>query len=331
MNINGNIIKKLTEIQEKELKKPNSEFFDYNKFLLFSLALSTKKVPVLNSLIKEHKFSEREIERYISKLSSEGLFSQTDTILLKKITGKYESKNYEQEIEEIVIHFNRVANKRSRTSKSVVDKIKSLLKTDEYVVRDFKKINLYFSRLWSRDPKMSQYVNMDTFFRTTKFDEKLNKANDFFDELNSYKKETKKLCQHFRQMIIMEFFQRNRLISSNQCAITNNMTCEDMPLHLQSLIIHWLKLDYTIDEIIETIEGTIENWSKTPKFAKHISLNKILDEKFPLRCSAVQNLKEKGKILKSGVSAVEDWINKDKKEDSIDAWVEENKKEITNE
>lgn len=322
MNINGIIIKKLNEIQEKESKKIDSEFFNYNKFLLFSLALSTKKTPVLNSLIKEQNFSEREIEKYISKLSAEGLFSQTDAMLMKKITGNYESKNYEQEIDEIITHFNRVANKRSRASKSVKDKIISLLKTNEYVVKDFKKVNLYFSRLWSRDPKMSQYVNMDTFFRLTKFDEKLNKANDFFDELNSYKKETKKLCQHFKQMIIMEFFQRNRLITSNQCPKTENLTCDDMPLHLQSLIIHWLKLNYTIEEIIETIEGTIENWSKTPKFSKHISLNKILDEKFPLRASAVQNLKEKGKILKSGVSAVEDWINK---EDSIDAWVEESK------
>ena len=326
MNINGTIIKKLNNIQNKEFSKQNAEFFTYNKFLLFSLALSTKKAPVLNSLIKEQNFSEREIEKYIAKLSAEGLFSQSDAQLIKKMTGKYESKNYEQEIEEIVLHFNRVANKRSRVSKTVSDKITSLLKTEEYTIQDFKKVNLYFTRLWSRDPKMSQYVNMDTFFRLTKFEEKLNKANDFFDELNSYKKETKKLCLKFRQMIIMEFFQRNRLISSNQCDNVQQMTCDDMPLQLQSILVHWLKQGYTIEEIIETIEGTVENWSKTPKFAKHISLNKILDEKFPDRANAVTNLKQKGKILKSGVSAVESWINKGKEEKSIDAWLLEGDK-----
>ena len=337
MNINGNIVKKLSDIQQKEMLKSSSEYFDYNKFLLFAMALSTKKSTVVNSLIQEQNFSEREIEIYISRLAKEELLTKDDEKLIKKINGKYKSKNYEQEIEEIVEHFNRVANKRLRVSKSVSAKLLALLKTENYEIKDFKKVSLYFTKLWSVDPKMSQYVNMDTFFRFTKFEEKLNKANEYFDELNYYKEDTKKLCKEFKSMINMEFIQRNKLISSNHCA-TENISCENIPLQLQSIVIHWLKQDYKIDEIIETVNGTIENWSKNPKFAQYISLNKILDEKFPDRASAVKRLKEKGKILKSGVSSVENWINKDKKHeekiqdveiieekskkiDEIDAWI----------
>lgn len=324
MNINGNIVKKLAEIQLKESQKSNSEFYDFNKFMLFAMAISTKKTTVINSLIQEQNFSEREIEEYLSKLNKEELLSKDDSKLIKRINGKYKSKNYEQEIDEIVNHFNRVANKRMRVSKTVTEKLTSLLKTEKYEVRDFKKVSLYFTKLWSVDPKMAQYVNMDTFFRLTKFEEKLNKANDFFDELNFYKKETKKICQEFKSMINMEFIQRNKLISSNYCA-TENVSCENMPLQLQTIIIHWLKQNYSTEDIILTITGTIEQWSKKPELAQYISINKILDEKFPQRALAVKRLLDKGKILKSGVLSVENWIHQDKETSDLDSWLQKGK------
>jgi len=312
LNINGNIIKKLSEIQNKELQKASSEHYNNNNFLLFAISLSSKKSTVVNALIQELNLSEREIEIYISKLAKEEILSKDDEKLIKKINGKYKSKNYEQEIDEIIEHFNRVANKRVRSSKPVIQKLTSLLKTEKYEIKDFKKVNLYFTRLWSVQPNMAQYVDMNTFFRLTKFEEKLSKANDFFDELNSYKKETKKLCQEFKSMIHIEYIQRNKLISSS-----NGDSCEDIPLQLQTLVIHWLKQNYTIDEIIDTISGTAEQWSKKANFSQYISFSRILNEKFPDRANAVKRLKDKGKILKTGVSSVENWINKDKKEEHI--------------
>ena len=63
--------------------------------------------------------------------------------------------------------------------------------------------------------------------------------------------------------------------------------CNELPLALQNTIIHWLE-SYDIDTIINTIENTILAWEKHYIYKNHISISKILDNRFPERVLAVR-------------------------------------------
>lgn len=304
MNINSTIITKILDIQ-KEKKSKDNDYYNYNKFLVFILSLQNKKAATINALLKELSFKEEEIKEYIKTLKEEGLLSVEDISFVEKLNGNFKSKNFKQEMEEILAHLNRVAKKRFTLNKETEKRLKSLLETGNYIVSDFKKLHVYFNKTWGADPKMAMYLRPQTLYNQ-KFDNRVQESQSFFDELNEYKKQIQKICGHFPQLISMEIYPKDKLIAE-ESQQTKNL-CQEMPLSLQTTIVHWLKMNYTETQIIEVIEGTIEQWSKKPELAKHISISKILDNRFPERAQAVERLKNKGMILKSGVVAAEAWL-----------------------
>ena len=308
MNLNGPSIKFLIELQKTKRREDNY-YFNYNRFLSFSLALYTRKQTVISSLIKELKLKEEELDLYIETLKKEELISTEDIKILGKASRSIKSKDFSNEIEEIITHLNHAADRNFRISKDTKTRIKNLLTTGKYNVSDFKKVNVYFTKIWGPNPEMSKYLRPATLYNT-KFETRLEEADMFFEELNKYEKAIQKICNKFHTLISMEVYPKDKLIASETQIVED--FCSEIPLSLQTGIIHWLKMGYSEEKIIQTIEVTIDNWSKKPELAKHISISKILDQKFPDRVKAVERILSKAGIKqhKSGVIEAEEWLKR---------------------
>jgi len=309
MKLTGLTTKKLLEYQLK--KGVKTEFYKANRFLLFCFALNNKTRTVISALISSEKYTELEIAEYIKTLRSMELLQKPDEVTLNKISKDYKSKDYDQEIAEIVAHFNRVSNKKSKATKALVSVFRNLLTSGNYTVKDFKTVSLYYTRQWSEDPFMSKFVTLTSFFRPTKFEEKLEQSREYFQKLNEKQKELDKFCKVFKNRIKQEYFQKNETLESNSTCGISAFKCDNMPLQLQESIVHWLNIGFDIDVIINTIEVTIDSWSKNPKFAPHISLKKILDNRFPDRELAVSKKIENATKHRSGISVVDAWSKKE--------------------
>lgn len=280
MKINAEIMSSLIKTQEEKAKE--SEFFNNNKFLLFSLALLTKTSTVINTLITESSYQIEEIQSYVSTLIDLELFTIEDRKVLDRVSKAKDKKNFNNEIEEILTHLNKLTKRKFSLNSAREKRIKVLLEKG-FSVRDFKGVNLYFTKTWGSDSNMKKYVRPETLYNT-KFETRVEDSRAFFETFNLYQNDIKKLCDRFHKLLEVEIYHQNKLLSSD---IEKDL-CNELPLALQNTIIHWLELDYDIDTIITTIENTILAWEKHYIYKNHISISKILDSRFPERVVAVK-------------------------------------------
>jgi len=311
LNLNSSTLKSLIDLQKEKRQESENYYFDYNRFISFSLALSSKKQTVLNTLIKELNMKEEEVILYSETLKDNGFLNAEDIKILQKANGKVKSKDFSLEIEEIITHLNHAADRNFRISKDTKTRIKNLLLSGSFSVSDFKKVNVYFTKIWGSNPEMSKYLRPQTLYNG-KFETRLEEAEQFFEGLSKYQKDIEKICHKFHRLISMEIYPKNKLIASETQIVED--FCSELPLSLQTSIIHWLEKGYSVEEITNVIEITIDNWSKKPELEKHISISKILDQKFPERAAAVKRIlsKKKETIHKSGVIEAEEWLKNKK-------------------
>jgi uncharacterized phage protein (TIGR02220 family) len=315
LNINASSLKEIITIQKEKRRAKGNYYFDYNRFLSFSLALSLKKQTVISTIVKELNMKEEELELYKSILAENSLINSEDLKLIEKITTKSTTKikNFSLEIEEIIQHLNRATGRNFRISKDNEKRIKTLLSSNKFTVSDFKKVNVYFTKIWSSNPDMAKYLRPATLYNS-KFETRLEESEFFFEELNKYEKTIQNICHEFHSIISLEVYGENRLIASETQVIED--FCNELPISLQESIIHWIKKGYTEEQIIEVIKITKDSWSKKPELEKHISVSKILDQKFPERAKIVERIlsKQNESTHKTGVISAEDWLKQKEKE-----------------
>lgn len=312
MKINGEITNKLIKLQKEN--KDNSNYFHDNKFLIFSLGLLGGTSTIMSNIFEELSYKTDEIQEYVKILKENNLFDSTDEKILSRIGKSKETRNnLNEELEEIINHLNTLTNRNLKINSAREKRIKALFNSGKYNVRDFKAVNLYFTKLWGNDSKMKQYITPETLYNN-KFDSRLEQAREFFNNFNKHQKEIHKLCGKFHKLVEVEIYPQYKLLASD---IREKDLCKELPLQLQSTIVHWLDLNYDIETIINTIEITIESWSKNPIYKNHISISKILDSKFPERVLVVQKKlsKEKTFTLKDSQASVNNWLEKIKQKE----------------
>ncbi len=312
MNINTTSLLKLINIQKE---RKTSEYFNQNKFLLFAFSFLTKKGTVQKCLIDELSFKIEEVQEYILLLKEGGYLSAEDLETFNKaVKAKNpEKKDFKEEMNEIINHINFLTNSRMTLTDDRKEYILKLLNSGKYTVSDIKAVNLYFTFEWGNNPTMKKYIRPETLYNKS-FPSRLDAAKTFFDEIKKYDKEISKLCKTFYKMIELEIYPKRSLLASE--VDVQQGFCSQLPVSLEQTIIHWLKSNYSIEDIINTIQVTVDNWSKNPELSKHISMSKILDIKFPERAAAVKRILEKQQSnerkIKPGVSYAEDWLNRKK-------------------
>lgn len=160
---------------------------------------------------------------------------------------------------------------------------------------------------------MKEYITPDTLYNT-KFDSRLEKAKEFFDTFKKHEPSIKKMCEKFHKLFEMEIYPKHKLLSE-EIVLLDDLYYE-IPMDLQATIVHWLELGYTVEELMNTIEITIDSWSKKEELKAHISISKILDSKFPDRIKVAKKLFDKQHLpkLKESQSKVNDWLLRNKGE-----------------
>lgn len=290
MKLTGEITSKLIEIQNvNSLKSP---YFYENRFVLFCFSLYTETGTIVNMLIEDLKISEEELNVYVNILKEEKLFDIKDEKTLKKKT-KSEKHDFKNEMEEIINHLNSLTGKRIGLNAVREKTIKSLLITGKYLVEDFKAVNTHFFNCWNNNPNMKQYIRPETLYNS-KFEGRVEEAKETLLKIERYKDEIYMVYNKFNEEQGINLLTYKDTISST---IKNSIT-------------HWLDKGYTIDDLLITIEETINSWKNNEKFKNHISIERILDEKFPEREKIAKKLKDKKALpnIKESNMAINDWI-----------------------
>lgn len=96
-----------------------------------------------------------------------------DIIISNNTYNKNTKNNTDNNIKEVIDHFNQVTNSKSKGTKEVLANIEFLLKT--YSVAEIKKvIDFIANDNWYIENK---YVTLSTIFKRTKFNDKFERAN----------------------------------------------------------------------------------------------------------------------------------------------------------
>lgn len=314
MNINSTNLSKLIHIQNSH---KTSEYFNQNKFILFTLSFLTKKGTVQKCLIDELSFKMEEIQEYMKLLKEENLLTSEDTETFNKaIKAKpSDKKDFKEQMTELLDHLNFLTNTKLTLTEDRKKIMMKLLASEKYSLSDIKYVNLYFTMIWGSDPAMKKYVRPETLYNQ-KFESRLEESKMFFDEIKKYEKDISKLCKTFYKLIELEIYPTRRLLASE--VDIQQGSCSQLPVNLEKTIIHWLTSGYSIDDIINTIQVTIDTWSKKQEYAQHISISKILDMKFPERAAAVKRItanKNTERKLKDGVKFAQSWLERKQEEE----------------
>lgn len=295
MKLTGEITAKIIQIQNENSSK--SAYFYENRFLLFCFSLYTEIGTVVNMTLEELDFSEEEITEYIKTLKDEKLFDIKDEKTLKK-KSKSEKHDFKNEMEEIINHLNSLTGKRIGLNASREKTIKSLLVSGKYSVEDFKAVNTHFFNCWNNNPNMKQYIRPETLYNS-KFDTRIEEAKETLLKIERYKDEIYMIYNKFNEEQGINLLTYKDNISST---IKNSIT-------------HWLDNGYTIEDLLITIEETINSWKHNDKLKNHISIERILDEKFPEREKIAKKLKNKKGLpnIKESEHSINEWIEKNSK------------------
>jgi uncharacterized phage protein (TIGR02220 family) len=258
---------------------------DNQKLLSFTLSFLSQKQIIINTIITELDISKNELEEFSKILIDLEILKKQD---LKLIKIKTKVKK-EESAKEIIEHL-KITTKKKRLELNVKreTRINNLLL--KYTKEDFEKVNIYFTKDWGSKSKMKKYLTPDTLYNE-KFPLRVEEAQNYFEELETFKEELYRLCQNYYKLIQQEMPKENDI-------------CNNMPIDIHNALVHWLSNGYNMDQIERTLNATILQWSKKQELKNYISLSKILDNKFPQR----ERVAKKINNLKPGVSAINEWL-----------------------
>jgi len=285
MTLNVPKIEKILEIEEKNNIKER-------ELLNIILILNTKTLSIIGFLLK--KYPKEVLNTYIEILNTYNFLSKEHLNIIKKATKIKEQKkeiiNNDSILEDIINHLNELTSSKRKLTEQRKKIINKWLNKG-YSKEDFFKVNIYFNSLWKDNANMEQYIKPETLYNG-KFENRLEEANFFFNKLNKYKSDIKEIFIFFETS-----YKKFITIDSDLLFLEN--------LDKTKLILFWLE-KYSKEDIELIIYKTIEQWSKKENLISFISLEKILDNKFPERFNVI---KSKFKKNNESISALEDWFN----------------------
>jgi uncharacterized phage protein (TIGR02220 family) len=298
---------RLTYLKDLYSQK-NDMPIEFNKALTLVLAIGYETGSVIAHLVRTLNISQDELTSFIHILKEESFLSSKELSALRTAYKLLKSKNVKEDninelIRVIIDDFNKTMGKKLKGDKNTKTRLKVLLEQG-FTVENFKRVHRYFLKKWGSDLNMKIYLRPSTLYNG-KFNIRVEEANEYYARLDKYENEIKKLINNFLDLAILDSYSKDKQI------ISIDSIYKDLPLNLQESIVFWLEKGYTLETIITTVRLTADSWSKKPELKPHISLNKILDSKFPSRVSVVQRLIQKSsKQHKSGVEQVNKWLKK---------------------
>lgn len=267
-----------------------------NRMLLFAFALNTGTGTIVKTLQEELKIKENDIEKYMNFFNDKDLITKKDNELISKLdkTKLVNKVDYEEEIINIINDLNNIC----KTNKKITEPRKVLVAQwlrKGYKAEQFNFVHEYFYSKWGNDPQMSEYLKPETLYNL-KFPSRVE------DSENAYKEIVEKHDSIYA--IFNAFYDTyNRVFNLE----ARNVFI--IPVDIQNKIAFWLRTT-SIEDLIMVIESSIKDWSLKPELVPYISLDKILDQKFPARLSIAKKKADSLNLLpnKTSNDAVNNWL-----------------------
>lgn len=193
------------------------------------------------------------------------------------VSRKLENKDkFTKEINDIENDFKKY--KEISLTEDTKERIKALLSSKLYSVNDFKLVNLYFFKKWSKEINMMEYLKPDTLYNE-KFDKRLEEAKESQDKYSKIENEIKEIKKIEDKIT----FDKGRT------------TYEIVPLDILNKV-HIVLMDYNLDDVLKVI-----NFYDLP-------IEKSLDNKFANRLAIVKKEEEKkeNNYKKETIEIIED-------------------------
>lgn len=283
MRVTNNILLKIIKIQEE------NEIAN-NKLLLIVMSLNNFSEAAIKSILNTSTKEENEF--YLNLLTKEDILTIKDTKLLYKLLNKKmtSKKNIQITInkEAIIDHLNNLLGTKLRMTKGREVLIEKWY-NKEYLEEDFFKVNTYYYFLWKDDPKMHRYIRPETLYNG-KFESRVEEANSFFADIEEHLQE-------------IEIIKSEYSKAYEKYVTKSNLNNSD--LNIDKLIVFWLK-KFSLEDILLTINMSIEEWSKNINLRDKIFLEKLLDQKFPERLKVSLSRKSISH-LSSGMQILKEW------------------------
>jgi len=200
---------------------------------------------------------------------------------------KEKEKELIEEANKIIQHLNKILNKRYKTE-TYLSIILSLLKKG-YSYKDFVNVHLYYLYRWGLSNKMSPYLRPKTLYN--KFDERVYEANVFWERLKNYKNEIEYILNTFYKLEQIYFEKTLKKGKKQEEINVKTLISYVQTIEKRSIIASWLEKGYSVEDISFTISIYFEKYGTDEKILPHITLEKILDEKFPKRFEGAKKIK----------------------------------------
>jgi len=266
------------------LRKIFENYGHNNELLIFLLGVyaAKSKVSPIKYLFEEMSIDIDTAKRALIDLE---ILSNNDLKTIEKIQSAQvnitiSENEYETSIQNIINHLKGLKKSRLDITANRKALIKKWLNKG-YSEEDFMAVNSYFFHLWKNDPKFSRYIKPETLYNE-KFPNRVETAREFYSSYNEYKAEIKSIIHSYEEVY-------------KECMhIEPSIDRASIPL--QSAIVLLLNNGYSKEDIVFVVESSVRSWSKKPEIAPYISLEKILDNKFPDRLRAAKAFKQKKNI-----------------------------------
>jgi len=240
-----------------------------------------------------------DLPMYVDVLERSQLLTKEDRVLANKsinLSSSFIKEDVSIDLpKKIIDNLNLVSGSRYGKSKQSTNTILAKISLG-YSFEDFRLVNLYFTKLWTEDPSMKKYIRPSTLYNG-KFEERVVVAREFTSSFQEKKIELGEIAKSIFKPIASI---NSPLLPSEitmQTAMDREEFVDFFSLKAVELLVFWLNKNYTSTQIKETIVSSIEVWAKQTRLLGLISIEKVLDDKFPQRVMAVSKLNSKKSAL----------------------------------
>ncbi len=264
-----------------------------NKMLLFALALNTGVGTIVKAIQEELSIKEEDIDKFITFYNEKELMTKKDLEIISKLekTKIIVKVDFNNEIENILNDLNNIC----KTNKKITEARKLLITQwlrKGYTAEQFNYVHYYFHSKWGKDPQMAEYLKPETLYNT-KFPVRVEDAETAYKSLKENNDSINRVFNSFYD-------------TYNEVFNLDNKRSFFIPIEIQTAIAFWLKTS-TEEELINVITYSIREWSVKPELIPYISMEKILDNKYPDRLR-VANKKLNLLPNKSANESVDNWL-----------------------
>ena len=305
---------KLSLKMYKEVKENSIQNIDNQLLTELLLIIANKNQTILKYFFEQSFNSNKELfDKYLSVLLDKNFLSKKDMeFVLKSLKVKIKENNSEEYnedliIENIISHLSVLTNKKYRVTNTRKSLIIKWLKKG-YSISDFYNVHVYYFLQWGNNPDFSIYLRPETLYNN-KFEVRVEESNLFFTQIKEFEECIKQIIDLYNQTYRKFINSDNVLLLQNKIEKELSSDHDLTYLSLAKFIVFWLKKNYDCKTIADVVCVSIESWSKKQELIPYISLEKILDEKFPQRVIA---LKKQYNNQDKNIGALNNWLKNKK-------------------